>query len=691
MRKFEEFNRSPDLFLQFTDNQVLTYNNRLIRVWDINSGKCINSVYNNIGNIKYLMKLKDGRVLCATSAGAIQIWDIKRGICVKEFDGGVDTDIGLVQLSSSQIMVQANDGTVRAWDVELGCCTKTFHDPAVTAFASGRPPLPPDFIEMGIITAIFPESVGWWIPYKPAEGLFLRVFDWCKIGILDINKKKYIKELSEPYAILNVFPLDDGRILFRTVDSKLKIWNTENGQLQESGKDFENKIIKVSTMIKLNDGGFVTCAGDNTIKIWDVVNLTCTHILKGHNREVEYLLELKDGRLLSCCPRDKTMRLWDLETGECIQTITDRSLRFFTGFFQLDDGRVLVNKGTIDVWDFGSRPSLKNAPPKIPVVSIQEDQKDNVEELEVRKDPIAQKKPKLPAALPIKDNEQKFAPVDLTNISTISEVSHEIPYNKITFGEKLGEGSFGVVYKGMLGTKAKAIKKLLIKDPSQEAVSEFKKELIIMAKLQSDNIVQLDGYCIKPEYCLIMELMVNGSLYKLLHSDAELSWVIRYKIIDHIVRGIAYLHANNVIHRDLKSLNILLGKDYDTKIADFGVSKIKSETSASTTSVVGTVNWLAPEVIDGKGCSKASDMYGIGVIVWEIVTRKMPYKSANGNPLLIMKWISDGKRPQIPKDCPDKVAHLIQWCQKRDPSKRPSADEALNYVTKEQFVPTQRK
>ncbi|KAK1403979.1 Receptor-like serine/threonine-protein kinase [Heracleum sosnowskyi] len=202
--------------------------------------------------------------------------------------------------------------------------------------------------------------------------------------------------------------------------------------------------------------------------------------------------------------------------------------------------------------------------------------------------------------------------------------------NDFSFNNKLGEGGFGPVYKGMLD-KGQEIAVKRLSETSRQGIDEFMNEVSIIAKLQHRNLVKLLGCCVEEgERMLIYEYMPNRGLDSIIF-DEELcksfDWLKRYNIINGIARGLLYLHEDSrlrIIHRDLKVSNILLDHEMNPKISDFGMARIfgGSETEASTTRVVGTYGYMPPEyAIEGLFSTK-SDVYSFGVLVLEIVSGK---------------------------------------------------------------------
>ncbi|KAM1130854.1 hypothetical protein TB1_044713 [Malus domestica] len=202
--------------------------------------------------------------------------------------------------------------------------------------------------------------------------------------------------------------------------------------------------------------------------------------------------------------------------------------------------------------------------------------------------------------------------------------------NNFAEANKLGEGGFGPVYKGILGENQEvAIKRLSKK--SGQGQQEFMNELKLIAKLQHTNLVRLLGCCLEDEeMILIYEYMPNRSLDKLLFDASEkgeLDWGRRFQIIDGIAQGVLYIHKYSrlkIIHRDLKASNILLDGTLNPKISNFGMARIfgMNQTEANTNRVVGTYGYMLPEYARYGHFSEKLDVFSFGVLLLEIVSGK---------------------------------------------------------------------
>ncbi|QCE09592.1 serine/threonine-protein kinase PBS1 [Vigna unguiculata] len=279
---------------------------------------------------------------------------------------------------------------------------------------------------------------------------------------------------------------------------------------------------------------------------------------------------------------------------------------------------------------------------------------------------------------------------------------------------KLGRGGYGPVYKGTFpGGQEIAVKRL--SSVSTQGLQEFKNEVILIAKLQHRNLVRLRGYCIKgDENILLYEYMPNKSLDSFIFDRSRtilLDWPMRFEIIVGIARGMLYLHQDSrlrVIHRDLKTSNVLLDQEMNPKISDFGLAKIfgGKETEASTERVMGTYGYMAPEyALDGLFSVK-SDVFSFGVVLLEILSGKRNtgfYESKQISSLLGYAWklwsekkLLDIMDPSLGETCNEnqffKCAVVGLLCIQDEPSDRPTMSNVLYMLdieTTSMPIPTQ--
>ncbi len=261
-------------------------------------------------------------------------------------------------------------------------------------------------------------------------------------------------------------------------------------------------------------------------------------------------------------------------------------------------------------------------------------------------------------------------------IPSIAPKLPTIPSDDFTKERELGQGGFGKVYFGKWQiTTPVAVKELLVQSMTNDFLKIFRSEAELMAGCQHPNIVRLFGLCLEEgKFALIMEYLEEGSLYGILkNKDISLEWTRRFTIAAGIGKGLLYLHSQKVIHCDLKSHNILLAKDI-AKISDFGLAKIRSETSTqmTTNQLAGSPCWMAPEhFTQNAPASFATDIYSFGMILWEIAARRAPYSHAI-NVYMVIAAKMNNTHETIPSDCPEEYGALIQKCWKL-PLERPLA------------------
>ncbi|XP_050419644.1 mitogen-activated protein kinase kinase kinase 13 isoform X2 [Adelges cooleyi] len=246
----------------------------------------------------------------------------------------------------------------------------------------------------------------------------------------------------------------------------------------------------------------------------------------------------------------------------------------------------------------------------------------------------------------------------------------DIPFESISDLQWLGSGAQGAVFSGKLKNEIVAVKK--VREQKETDIRHLR-------KLNHPNIVQFRGVCTQaPCYCIVMEYCPYGPLYNLLRDGEEIPPVRLVSWAKQIASGMHYLHVNKIIHRDLKSPNVLIGRQEIVKISDFGTSREWNEISTKM-SFAGTVAWMAPEIIRNEPCSEKVDIWSYGVVLWELMTCETPYKDVDSS-AIIWGVGSNSLHLPIPSSCPDGFRLLIKQCWAAKPRNRPSFKHIMMHL-----------
>lgn len=257
-----------------------------------------------------------------------------------------------------------------------------------------------------------------------------------------------------------------------------------------------------------------------------------------------------------------------------------------------------------------------------------------------------------------------------------------IDFKEIVFGPRIGAGGFGEVYKCKYDQKLVAVKTLqkIEDDDPQALMAEFMVEMKLMSKLRHPNIVEFIGACIhNPNLAIILEFMAGGSLYRAIHRRRRnilgpFPLLKTVWIAFGVAKGMAHLHSQYpvVIHRDVKSPNVLLGTNVrEVKITDFGLSRLRVNSYVNT-GPGGTPEWMAPELLRQDPFNEKSDVFSFGVILWELVMCEKPWR--DDHPMqIVYKVGSRGQKLPTPppESCEPELRKMIVECFADDPDRRP--------------------
>ena len=260
-------------------------------------------------------------------------------------------------------------------------------------------------------------------------------------------------------------------------------------------------------------------------------------------------------------------------------------------------------------------------------------------------------------------------------------VDLSIAADTIQLGERIGIGSYGEVHRGLWRGTEVAVKRFLDQDLSVHLMREFTSEVDLMRRLRHPNVILLMGaVTTTPNLSIVTEFLHRGSLFKLLHKaqppaikaamNAESR---RLRMALDVAKGMHYLHSCTpvIVHRDLKSPNLLVDKHWVVKVCDFGLSRMKNHTFLSSKSNAGTPEWMAPEVLRNEPSDEKSDVFSFGVIFWELLTQQIPW--AHLNPMQVVGVVGfAGNRLAVPETIDPRLREICEECWAQDPRERPS-------------------
>ena len=302
----------------------------------------------------------------------------------------------------------------------------------------------------------------------------------------------------------------------------------------------------------------------------------------------------------------------------------------------------------------------------------------------------------------IKENENKrifpyFTQEEITKINKILQKekkqiknSSKIKIRHYKLGNIIGEGSYGRVYEALDEDRGQLIAVKIIdknnlntinnSNNNSQSLSSIEGEIEILSKLNHKNIVKYyDSSQSKNHLKIFFEYCECGSIAKMLSNYKSFNEKIIRKYTKEMLEGLEYLHAHSIIHRDIKGANILVDRNGICKLSDFGGAKIIKEDFEKTTTMRGTPNWMAPEVIKYNENTRFSDIWSVGCTVIEMINGEPPFSNIK-NPFKVLFHIINCKEPpQIPKNCSFNLQHFIYSCLKINPWERLNVCQLLTH------------
>ncbi|XP_010917790.1 serine/threonine-protein kinase 52 [Elaeis guineensis] len=285
----------------------------------------------------------------------------------------------------------------------------------------------------------------------------------------------------------------------------------------------------------------------------------------------------------------------------------------------------------------------------------------------------------------------------------------QIDLSKLDIRYVVAKGTYGTVYRGTYDGQDVAVKLLdwgedgFATDAETAALrTSFQQEVAVWHKLKHPNVTKFIGASMGTSdlripqnnatgndhgslparaCCVVVEYLAGGSLKKYLIKNRrkKLAYKIVIQLALDLARGLSYLHSKKIVHRDVKTENMLLDTQQNLKIADFGVARVEAQNPKDMTGETGTLGYMAPEVLEGKPYNHRCDVYSFGICLWEIYCCDMPYPDLSFVEVS-SAVVRQNLRPEIPRCCPSSLANIMRRCWDANPDKRLEMDEVVKLL-----------
>ncbi|GLT77347.1 hypothetical protein SLA2020_489440 [Shorea laevis] len=281
----------------------------------------------------------------------------------------------------------------------------------------------------------------------------------------------------------------------------------------------------------------------------------------------------------------------------------------------------------------------------------------------------------------------------------------EIDPSKLIIKGVIARGTFGTVHRGIYDGQDVAVKLLDWGEEGHRSEAEiaslraaFTQEVGVWHKLDHPNVTKFigatmgtselniqteNGHVSTPSNvcCVVVEYCHGGALksYLIKNRRRKLAFRVVIQLALDLARGLSYLHSQKIVHRDVKTENMLLDKTRTVKIADFGVARLEASNPNDMTGETGTLGYMAPEVLNGNPYNRKCDVYSFGICLWEIYCCDMPYPDLSFSEMT-SAVVRQNLRPEIPRCCPSSLANVMKRCWDANPEKRPEMDEVVSML-----------
>ncbi|KAI9379290.1 hypothetical protein POPTR_017G072900v4 [Populus trichocarpa] len=291
------------------------------------------------------------------------------------------------------------------------------------------------------------------------------------------------------------------------------------------------------------------------------------------------------------------------------------------------------------------------------------------------------------------------------NSTTIARQEWEIDPSKLIIKSVIARGTFGTVHRGIYDGQDVAVKLLDWGEEGHRSDAEiaslraaFTQEVVVWHKLDHPNVTKFIGATIGSSElniqtenghigmpsnicCVVVEYCPGGALksYLIKNWRRKLAFKVVIQMALDLARGLSYLHSKKIVHRDVKTENMLLDKTRTVKIADFGVARLEASNPNEMTGETGTLGYMAPEVLNGNPYNRKCDVYSFSICLWEIYCCDMPYPDLSFSEVT-SAVVRQNLRPEIPRCCPSALGNVMKRCWDANPDKRPEMEEVVSML-----------
>ncbi|GJN15303.1 hypothetical protein PR202_gb02202 [Eleusine coracana subsp. coracana] len=259
----------------------------------------------------------------------------------------------------------------------------------------------------------------------------------------------------------------------------------------------------------------------------------------------------------------------------------------------------------------------------------------------------------------------------------------EIDPAKLVVKGVIARGTFGTVHRGIYDGQDVAVKLLDWGEDGHRSEQDIVAFIGAIMGARDLNIQTENGHIGMPTNicCVVVEYLAGGALKSFLIKNRrkKLAFKVVVQIALDLARGLSYLHSKKIVHRDVKTENMLLDKTRTVKIADFGVARLEAANPSDMTGETGTLGYMAPEVLNGNPYNRKCDVYSFGICLWEIYCCDMPYPDLSFSEVT-SAVVRQNLRPEIPRCCPSSFANVMKRCWDANPDKRPEMAEVVSML-----------